>query len=209
MRRYREPSMNQASIAGGLLLGSAMGAAAIFLTKTYKGKAILRNLSYALQEISARTKEASMQMSAQAAKGCPISQRLFRREEYAKKEEGMNLALGGVVGGALGLAAAYLLTSDSSKGLRENLADNLQCLSEKTQGFAQDFHENAKDVADTLEERFGGWVDVAQRFIDNLNANAQSQIGSAKRRFLEEDHSFDKVVDWAALGIRLYQSLKK
>jgi len=105
------------------------------------------------------------------------------------------LLIGGLSGIVLGTLAGLLLAPQSGTKLRARLGDKYD-----------DIIDNAKDVIDGIqegkqnfEEKLEDWKDTLMTILDKFNA--------PKKRHLNGKH-VNNIVDWATLGIRVYNSLQ-
>lgn len=185
MRRNGEsPSFSKKEgLIGIAIVGSLIGAAAAFLLATNSGKKLKNNMREIYNNMSDEVEH-------------------FTHKAKRKQPRNLNLIIGGIAGGILGISAIVLFSNKSARrGLRENLAHSVKYLTDKSAEFVEDIEEAAEGTFDNLEERVTPWIKVAQEFVNTVN-------GSQKSR--RHGHStINTVADWAGLGIRLFQNLKK
>lgn len=199
-------SVSNQTIVGGVLLGTALGAAAAFLF-SQRGKGVRKNLAKMCCDLSDQAQDLAHQVVEKSGEWSHEVSDLFGSTNNRSHSQ-LNWIIGGIAGSVLGLSALVLLTHDSAKDVRQTLLDNVHCWTKKTSKFAGSLGESAHGVAENLEDKVHCWVNVAQKFIDSINGYAKTAVKKVDE-ISDGDSTLDKVVDWAAFGIRLYQSLKK
>lgn len=184
MRRNGEhPSHNNGGkIAGALVIGTILSAAAAFLITTKKGKKIRHDLVDIYDDISEQT-------------------HYFIKP---KKGNNRNLLIASVAGGILGISAIAFLASHAGQNFRDNLTTTFKRISDKTSSLANELEEVAEDTVGNLEEKITPWVKIAGDLASTLSA-----FSNKKNTRYKHQSAVDTVADWAGLGIRLFQSLKK
>lgn len=208
MRKHSSSrSISNQTIVGGVLIGTVLGAATAFLLSN-SGKNLRKNLSKKCCEISEQAQELAEQIAEKSGEFTQdVSDRLFNGTKH-RDSNYLNWVIGGLAGGILGISALAFLTNDSAKDARENLLHNFQTWTNKTAKMAGNIGDAAHDVAENFEGKVQNWVHIAQKFIDTLNGQAKNAYEKAQFLHVEES-TLDKVIDWAAFGLKLYQNLKK
>ena len=192
-REEQEHSGTSNGLLIGLLAGTVVGVVTAALWNTPKAKNIKDNISTLYDDASEKIQEFSHQI---------------HHEKSPRSSKNLNIAIGAIAGGILGVSAIYLMTSQSAKGVRQQLAHTFESLTERAQDFADNLENGAQNVTETCDDQIHVWVNAVQKFIDLLNSPSQTHHVHRKN----ENHTFpsiDKILDWAVIGARLFQSLKK
>lgn len=123
---------------------------------------------------------------------------------------------GAILGGIIGTAAGLLLAPKSGAELRQELTDKVQEITENTHDFASSIQSKGHKMAKNATSTATSWVDQARDVVETLsdeihewkdrNKNGTTHI---KETLESTTHKVDEVLDWAALGIRLWQTAKR
>lgn len=191
-----EQSTLSQGVAGGVLIGTALGALTVFMLNSKTGKKVKDNITDLYGDVAEKAQDWSHNMSEKS-------------QEYAdmlagkKKKNSKNiLIVGAIAGGIIGVTAAVLFTTESGKDAKNALLHTFQSLTDKTHNIANNIQNTTQDVVENLEDRVSSWVKIAQKLVKNLDQKVPHHE-------IEEGITIDKVLDWTILGIRLFQSLKK
>jgi gas vesicle protein len=76
--------------------------------------------------------------------------------------DGKDFIMGAVVGGLLGAMAALLLAPKSGRELRQDISNQYETISEKTQQIASTVGEKTATIAKTATTQTSEWVDKAK-----------------------------------------------
>lgn len=188
MTKREESASPSHGVLVGLLAGTVVG---VVTAALWNNPRIKDNLSDMYEDASEKIHEFSHQF-----------------EKSPRSPKNLNIAIGAIAGGILGVSAIIFLTSNSAKGIRQQLAHTFESLTERAQEFAEDVEDGAQNVAETVDDQIKVWVKAVQKFVNILNSPSQTQQIHRKN----ENHTFppiDKILDWAVIGARLFQSLKK
>lgn len=204
MKKNHEPassfSTHSQNLLGGLLIGALVGIGGAFLIKSRAGEKIKRDLcdiyDGACDKVGNFTHDIA-EKSEELTHG--IKKHFCNNKSSATSK---NFLIGSIAGGVLGISAIAWLTSDMSKGFRKNFCHTFECLTDKTREIADEIEDTTEEVVDNLENRLNGWVKIASKLIHNFSDTTHKNVKDAHM-------NLDKVVDWAVLGIRLFNSLKK
>jgi gas vesicle protein len=194
-------------IAGGVVVGTLLGAATAFFLTSDKNRPLKRELSDIYHQFHDKLNDLAHNLS-EKSEGLRQG---FSRHYFTKNpnRSRLNLLIGSLAGGVLGASAVFFLTTDSGKDIFEKAIEQVQCLAKKTHEIGEDIQEKTSEVIETFEDRVSTWADAAQNFISKLNgASKYGKNGSHHHSSAEKD-IVDNVIDWASFGLRLYQSLKK
>lgn len=187
-------------LTGGILIGTIVGATAALLSNPKARKAI-KNQLCTLSENAQDFANGMAEKSGVVTQG--ISDHFFNKK--AAHNQQLNLLIGSIAGGILGISAAVLLSSESAKGACYSLVQGFDTVAQKTKELGENIEEKTHDVVENVEDRICSWVKVAQKFLNNVNGNSSKAKAFGKK----EGDTFDSVLNWALLGIRLFQGLKK
>lgn len=117
-----------------------------------------------------------------------------------------DLLVGGIAGGALGAAAGLLLAPKSGEDLRQDISDRYEDASER----AQEFSKRGKTFAKNARSKANKWLDFANDLIEELSENAEEKRDDLveKAKHLVRNDRVHDLIDWAALGYRVWQGVK-
>lgn len=104
-----------------------------------------------------------------------------------------HLVIGAVGGGVLGAMTALLLSHREEEEVVEGLAHRI-----KEAGKAA--RNNIKSV---------DWIETAKDFVDTVRSKIHHGNGSEIHEEAEEHHGIHDALEWATLGFRLWQNIKK
>jgi gas vesicle protein len=193
MARNHHESNNK-HLLFGILAGTVVGAVAAAVVNSQRGRAFREDLYDAYHNASQRVNDAAHSLS---EKTYDLSNRFTHKKH--QPADHTNLTIGAIAGGILGISAILFLSSESSKGIRERLAETIETLSDK----AHTFEDMAHDAAENFEDRISPWVHRVESFVNSFNGN---ECKSKKNGI---NPQFDKILDWAVTAAQVYQSLKK
>lgn len=184
-------------ILTGLLVGTIVGAIAAALIGSPKGKEIREDLYHSCADASKKVCNAAQALS---EKSHDLSDRFLGCNH--RSSHNLNLIIGAVAGGIIGVSAIIFLTSESTKSLRDQVTHSFECISSQ----AKDFEDAAHSTADSLQENAACWVKKVDRLINILNEKKFSQ---SKKEDSAYHEPLNKILDWAVVAAQLFQSLKK
>lgn len=191
-------SANQ-NILLGILAGTIVGAIAAAVVNSSKGKEIREDLFDAYNDASKKVSSAAQHIS---EKSHELSDRFLHRN-HNMPEKNLNLTIGAIAGGILGISAIVFLSSDSAKGLREQVVHSFECLSDK----AHELEDRAHSTAESLENNISSWVKKVDKLINTFQ---EKNFNYSKKSASHSDNQpLDKILDWAVAAAQLFQSLKK
>lgn len=196
-RNHQSTSHANQNILLGVLAGTIVGAIAAAVISSPKGKEIREDLFDAYQDASKKVSSAAQNLS---EKSHEFSDRFLHRNH--RPSENLNLTIGAIAGGVLGISAIVFLTSDSAKGIREQVVHSFECLSDK----AHDFEDMAHSAAESFEGNVASWVKKVDKLINAFN---EKDFSHSKRNGTSGHQPLDKILDWAVVAAQLFQSLKK
>jgi len=196
-------SHSQRKVLGGLLLGSLIGAGAAYLLSN-SGRPLRSKLGEMYLNVSEQAQDIAEELARRTGEVSEeVSNHFFDGEP--RSQENLNWLVGSVAAGVLGITALVLYNRRGEPSVRDKLLSNIHNFTKKSHRVANNIEESARDVAENFEGRVSSWIDIAQRFIDNIDGCAEKVCEKPNR----EDSTIDKVVDWAAFGLRLYQTFNE
>jgi len=188
-------------LIGGVIAGSLLGVGAALLLTTKKGQEIQDNLCCMYNDASDKMEDISDRI---VEKSSQYTNALTGKFQKKRSQNHLNLAIGGIAGGVLGIIAAMTLTGDSLDDLRSHVVTTFEDLSEKASDFTEDVSEKAEDLAETLQGQINYWSSLANQVICAVKGE-----GSCKSSKANGKPNLGQFVDWATLGVRLFQSIRK
>jgi gas vesicle protein len=168
----------------GALAGTILGAAAAAILSSDKCKGLICDAYHQAEEsIYDKVNQLSEK-----------SQELTERFLPSKrKPQTLNLTIGAIAGGILGIAAIALLSGSSAKDLQEQVFHSFKCLSNK----AHNLEDQACDAAENLQDKISSWVHTAEKFLNTVQGKKNHQ------------HPIDKILDFATIAAQFIQSIRK
>jgi gas vesicle protein len=120
-----------------------------------------------------------------------------------------DLIVGGLAGSIIGAVAGLLLAPKPGSELRQDIADKYEDLAEKTHDFTDQFTRRGR----SKRSQTSNWVDLAQEFLDRFSEGKEElvdQISTKGKRAVERQSDYiHDLMDWASLGMRVWQTFKK
>lgn len=202
----------------GAAVGSLLGSVAALLIAPKAGRKLRQDicdtycdLSEKTQELAKRGKSIAQSLGSQsnqwagkaknAVEGAKKSVRGWMgQEEEEEDESARDFLIGGLAGGIIGAAIGLLLAPKAGEELRHDLIERYEDVSGKTQAFAKKTHKKANK-----------WLDLAKQVVDDLTEEAhdKSEDFVDRAKGLINHQRIHDVMDWAALGVRFWQRMKK
>lgn len=137
----------------GLAAGGALGAFAVFLLNSEKGKGLFRTLSQDVQQ------------GAREFNGAPR-----RPREAEDGEAGDNKLLWrGVAGSLIGALSSLLLTPRTTRKLRQYLADSFEQVSDRTIEMVNSINEKGQEAVEVVTQQGIEWAERALQLADGVN----------------------------------------
>lgn len=167
----------------GALAGTILGAAAAAILSSDKCKGLLCDAYHKAEET---LYDKVNQLSEK-------SQELTEKFLPQKREsQTLNLTIGAIAGGILGIAAIALLSGHSPKDIQEHVAHSFKCLSNK----ARDLECQACHAAENIEDKISSWVNTAQSLLHTVQGK-------------KSQRPIDKILDFATIASQFIQSIRK
>lgn len=203
----------------GAAVGSLLGSVAALLIAPKAGKKLRQEICDTYCDLSERTQDLakkgkSMAQSIgsrsnewagkarDAVDGAKKSVRgwIGQEEEEEEDNSARDFLIGGLAGGVVGAALGLLLAPKAGEELREELKDKFEDVNDRAQAFAKSSQSKANE-----------WLDLAREVVDHLTdeAHEKGEEFVDKAKGLINHKRIHDVMDWAALGIRVWQRAKK
>ncbi len=122
---------------------------------------------------------------------------LIHGVDHSNEHDTNKLLVGGLSGIVLGSLAGLLLAPKSGNKLREQLGDKYESIRDS----ANDVMDDIKKGKHNLDEKMEDWKDTLVTILDKFNA-------PQKKSMKMNGEYMDNIVDWATLGLRVYNSLQ-
>lgn len=122
-----------------------------------------------------------------------------------------DLTAGVVAGAVIGTLAGLFLAPKSGSEVRQGIVDTYNDLSNRTEKFADRVTKQGRHFARNIEKGANGWLSFAEDLVEQFAGNAREtkeDLLEKGREFLS-DRKIQNVIDWASLGFRVFQHLKK
>lgn len=167
-----------------------------------KGKCLIKNLGSQTSDLKDRAKD-KVEDVREGLKDW------FNPTEETTKD----LAIGSLVGGVVGIVAGLLLAPKSGDELRQDIVDTYEDLTEKTQDAADQLTKRGKLAAKNVQSQVGDWFDFAKQIAEQLTSQLSNKgeevAEKGKQKIQSTSNRINDVLEWAALGARVWQGLKK
>lgn len=209
----------------GAVVGSLLGSIAALLAAPKSGKNLCQDICDAYCDASEKTQNLAKKGSSLAkSMGCQtcdwtskakstvegvgksVKEWISGEEQIEEHEGTRDLLIGGLAGGLLGAVVGLLLAPKSGERLRQDIVDNYEDVSEKAERLAK----KGKSFARTASSRADKWLNFAKHFVEELTENAQDtgEDWVEKAKELVHNDRLSEIMDWAALGFRVWQGIK-
>jgi gas vesicle protein len=196
-------------VVGTLVAGGLLGVAAALLLTTKKGQEIQDGISDFYHDASDKFDDLSDQViekSTQVSKG--ITDKFCCAQPRCQKN--LNLVIGGIAGGVLGIVAALAISGERLEDFRNHVAHTFEDLSGKAHDIGEGVGEKAHHFAENLEDQVSYWTNVAHQVIGMVKGDeGKSESFAHKSSKSRVRPNLEHFLDWAALGVRLFQSIRK
>lgn len=196
-RNHESHSDETRNILLAVLAGSVVGALTAAVIGSAKGEALKEELHDVYNLASRKVSNAAQMMG---EKTHDITDRFLGRPQ--KHTDHLNLVIGAIAGGILGVSTIVFLSGKSAKGIRKQAFHSFECLSDKAHCLEDKLHT----TAGKLEENISYWVNKAGKVINAFNEDPGYQ---SKKNGLRNEGPLDKILDWALVAAQVVQSFKK
>lgn len=119
--------------------------------------------------------------------------------------------VGAILGGVLGATAGLLMAPKSGKELRNDLSETYEDISERAQEFADVAGKRGHAFAKNMSSQTSEWTDRARDIVDTVSSGLKSWTENAHNGAHPKEHQnrLEEVLDWATLGISIWQKINK
>lgn len=212
----------------GAAVGSLLGSVAALLVAPKSGKELRQeirdtycDLSEKAEDFAQRGRKAAYSIGSQtnewagkaksAVDGAKKSVRGWISDEEEEQEHpAQDFLIGSLVGGVLGAVAGLLLAPKPGEELREDIRESYEDVSDRAHDFANDFTKKGKVFVKKTRSKANKWLDLAREVVDGLTDEVQDKSEDIieKAKGLVNNSRIHDVMDWASLGVRLWQGVK-
>lgn len=175
----------------GILIGGLFGGIAGLLTATKPGEDLRQDLMDGYNTIKDTGCEFSDQIK---RKGQSLIHAFDNGEDVL--EDDHSFLIGGAIGAVVAALAALLLAPQSGDKLRATLGDKYEDIRDKAEDIVNGIHQKGRHVAEEIDD----WKDFLNSIVSKLSGSKGK--GKSKQMHL------DDILDYAHLGLRLFQQLK-
>lgn len=118
-----------------------------------------------------------------------------------------DLVIGGIAGIVIGATAGLLLAPKAGSDFRQDIVDTYEDVNDKAHEMAGMVARRGKSFAKDANDRAHEWLEFAKDVVDQIAGEAQDKGEDifAKGKKLLPKGKFNDLLDWAALGFRLWQ----
>lgn len=223
----RNHQINAKEFIIGAAVGSLLGSVAALFMAPKSGKRLRQDLCDAYcdaadttQQFARKGKSLAKNMSCQtcdwagkaksAMDGMTKTVKGWVGEEEVEEETTRDLLVGGLAGAVLGAVAGLLMAPKPGEELRQDIADTYEDVSDRTHEFTNDVSKKGKAFAKQAKTRANKWLNLAHQLVDDLTENVEDTSGDIldKAKEVVQNHRIQDMMDWAALGFRLWQGIK-
>lgn len=224
-------NMHSKDLLAGAVIGGLLGAVTALLVAPKSGKKIREDLYDACCDFTDKTCDMANSVSKRghsiaSTVSCATSGLSDKARELVDdvkewvhpcEDEGCDdvmkdWAIGGLAGVVTGVVVGLLLAPKAGSDLRQTIADTYHDVSDRTQEAASKLGRRgkifvAKKRASSKAEE---WLDLARDLLDRFTGEAKEVSENITERGKEILGSRSKdLMDWASLGLRVWQHLKK
>ncbi|KIC72895.1 YtxH domain-containing protein [Candidatus Protochlamydia amoebophila] len=209
----------------GAVIGSLLGGVTALLTAPKAGKRLRQEMNDFYSDVSDQSHDIADNISkktrsvmksfgshsnelADKAKClyCGVKKMMGCEQEEEEETCTKDLMMGGVIGGVLGAVVGLLLAPKSGSELRDDIVEGCEKVSDKTRGMADQFSKNGKKMAATAYSKTNKWLDLAKGIVHEWTDEAEEK---SENFTSQAKHRMDDLMDWAALGYRVWQGINK
>lgn len=208
--------INAKDLLIGAAIGGVLGTIASLLNTQTTGSELRKGFIDTCQNLAEKASCLTAQQKCQAEKaGKSLCGRVIQ-PELNGCHHCQNLVIGGIAGGIAGALAGLLLAPKSGEALRKDIVDAYQDVSKKTGVFTTYLSDQGQATAQALSKQVGEWLDTAKNVLGQVSSNVDETIHNVEETVQKERKIFfpssaqlNELLDWASLGVRLWQKKKK
>lgn len=187
MRRNDSHSHTAQHLILGALAGTIVGAVAAAILSSEQCKGLICDAYHQAEQKVSETVHNLGETSHD------LAGRFFPQK---RSTQSLNLTIGAIAGGILGIATVALLTGYSTKDIRKQVVHTFKSLSNK----AHHLEGQASDAVENIEEKISSWIHLAKKLLHNVQDNYSTKNNS---------HAIDKILDLASVATHFLQNLRK
>lgn len=226
VNKMANDNMNSGNLVAAAVAGGALGAVAALLMAPKAGTRLRRDICDMYDDVTEKTHDmahdaAKKSKSAMKNMSCHTSS-WFDKAKCAVDDakcwthcdedtQLRDLVIGGVSGVLIGAAAGLFLAPKSGFDLRQEISDTYEGMNARTQDMVNSMSKKGKSVAKDLNSTAQDWLHLAKAVVDQIAGDAQDAGEELleKGKHILPNNKLNDVMDWAALGFRLWQNMKK
>jgi gas vesicle protein len=212
----------------GAAVGALLGTVSALLLAPKAGKSLRDDICGTYCDVSNRTQDVANQVSQKskcfannvsagsqdlAEKAKCLVDHVSEWMHPTHKEEGVNgLLLGSIIGGVVGAAAGFLLAPKAGSDLRQSLADTYSDATDRAQEGVHRLNKKGQTLARDINSRAGSFFSIAQDLMEqyaNRASDAVEGVNEKAHDALHNNSRLKEIADWASLGMRMWQTMKK
>jgi gas vesicle protein len=186
--------MDQLDFLKGAVIGGCVGAVAALFLAPKSGRDLRHDITEGYNTINKKSHQYANDFTGRA-QGLFNSLQGIEEEQH---ESSNTFLIGGAVGAVIGALAGLLLAPQAGEKLRDSLGDEYENICDKAKSVVNDLGKKEQDFEDKLDE----WKDVFSTVVDKLSSSLNKKGNHGQGRHL------DKILDWATLGLRLYNKVQ-
>ena len=193
----------------GVAAGGLVGAGAAFFLASRQEETFQDNLADAYKSVRSKAQnyaKKGINSVSDYAETIKDKANDFLESSYENSGSTTTILLGALGGGILGIATILLLSPETGKEIRDDLAEAY----EKTTDLASHLSKTGKNAAENLSSI--DWVDLAKTVLQTVTNNIQSED---VRHGVEEEFeevgartNIPEILKFATMGLHLWQNVK-
>lgn len=190
-----EDTLEHNDMLKGIIVGSCLGGLTALLLAPMSGKALRQEFTDCCNAVNEQTKEYYDELTEQGHK---IKEQACKYAGWQEEHnDNSSMLLGGLFGSIVAAVAVLLLAPQNSKDLRKQLGKKYEEIRTKAEEMAEDFPHQAGQKAEE-------WKNIFSSLVDNLTTSKMARKASGKGK-----EAIDDIADWAMLGLKVFNALKK
>lgn len=214
--------MSPRDLLVGAAIGGVLGTTSALLMAPKSGRRFRQDICDACEDVSDKTQDVAYDMkkkgkawmnsfSSQSDWGDTANDVIENIKEWVgttDEEMPKDLLVGGLAGAIVGAVIGLLAAPKSGTRFRQDLADKYEEMSEKAQDAAELLAKRGKTAARNVQSSAEDWLELAQQVLEQIKSGAEDVTANGKGK-RKGSNRLNSAMDWASLGFRLWQSMKK
>lgn len=211
----------------GAIVGSLLGSVSALLLAPKPGKDLREDICEACDDFSERSHDLadrgrsfarslgsqSQQWSCKARRTVDGARRTVKGLVGCEEEEEHSIngfLIGGVAGAVAGAVIGLLIAPKGGDEFRRDLMRTYEDASERSNAFVDDMARKGKAFAQTSQSKANNWLDLVRELVEDLTEEVQDKSGAyaKKAKNIINHERIHDVIDWAALGYKVWQRLQ-